>query len=309
MCIRDRVVVKQNSSIVERATRFRNKRKGPGWFKRFPLASDSDPNISGTYPMSYRMTITERGFFLTMYNEAGVGENDNYAWLCVQRTANNETGLPRTDDSSRYPTHCLYSCSREQLTARDFGVYFSEAAANLQTAANQVGIVYDAAGTAYNLSDVVSSAYILNPYDREDFLADEFLEKKIFRFCVRELDILKPWDVHKSATRHQVDSNAIINPQEQLAITDNNSYAVTFPTGLTTQRYMYPKEEMDLLCFSSAEVVAEATNVDISSYKYDGTNIDYRKYEGLRSTLPNGNGMRVCVLVRGQYIYNTNVGT
>ena len=72
---------------------------------------------------------------------------------------------------------------------------------------------------------------------------------------------------------------------------------------------MYPKEEMDLLCFSSAEVVAEATNVDISSYKYDGTNIDYRKYEGLRSTLPNGNGMRVCVLVRGQYIYNTNVGT
>ena len=146
----DVVVVKQNSSIVERATRFRNKRKGPGWFKRFPLASDSDPNISGTYPMSYRMTITERGFFLTMYNEAGVGENDNYAWLCVQRTANNETGLPRTDDSSRYPTHCLYSCSREQLTARDFGVYFSEAAANLQTAANQVGIVYDAAGTAYN---------------------------------------------------------------------------------------------------------------------------------------------------------------
>lgn len=302
------VTLLANDGDPDRSVRFRNKRKGPGWFKRFPLASDADPNVTGTYPMSYRITLTERGFFLAIYNEAGLGENDNYAWINVQRTANNETGLPRTDEGSRFPTHCIYSCSREQLTPRDFGVYFSEAAANLQTASAELGAVYDSQGNSYSVSQLTESVYILNPYDREDFLADEFLEKKIWRFVVREMDILKPWDVHKSATRHQIDSNAILNPQEQLAITDNNSYAVTFPTGLTTQRYMYPKEEADLICFSSAEVVAEGTNVDISSYKYDGTNIDYRKYQGIRSTLPNGNGMRVCCLVRGHYIYNTDVG-
>ena len=91
-----------------------------------------------------------------------------------------------------------------------------------------------------------------------------------------------------------------------MAITDENRFVITFPTGLTTQRFMYPKEEMDLICFSSAEVVAESSNIPMTTYLYDGTNPDLRRYQGMRSTAAFGNGMRIMVLVNGQYIFNTD---
>lgn len=70
---------------------------------------------------------------------------------------------------------------------------------------------------------------------------------------------------------------------------------------------MYPKEEMDMICFSSAEVVAESSNVPMTTYLYNGTNADQRRYQGMRSTMAFGNGMRLLVLVNGQYIFNSDI--
>ena len=64
---------------------------------------------------------------------------------------------------------------------------------------------------------------------------------------------------------------------------------------------------MDLICFSSAEVVAESSNIPMTTYKYDGTSTDKRRYQGMRSTAAFGNGMRILVLVNGQYIFNSDV--
>ena len=292
------------TSEINRSKRFRNKRKGKGWFKRFP-------KDGGSHPMSYRLTMTERGFVLYLYDDATSDQSDDYAWLCAQRTVDNTEGTAPTDESSRYPVHVLYSCSRESSYARDFGVYFSESAANLQTAETTVTSVYDNEGNAYSIDSLGNdSFYILSPYDREDSLADEFTAKLIWRFVAREFDIVRPWDVHKLATKHQTDSNAIINPLEQLAITNDNRFVITFPTGLTTQRFMYPKEEIDLICFSSAEVVAEGSNVPMNTYLPSG-NADNRRYQGMRSTLANGNGMRIMLLVNGRHIFNSdvNIGT
>ena len=292
--------------INNRSLRFRNKKKGSGWFKRFPK---TEPVLQGSYPFSYRLTMTERGIFLYIHDDAASDQADDYAWLAVQRTVNNETGITRTDEGSKFPLHTMYSCSRDSVYSRDAGVYFSQAAANLQNAENTVDTVYDESGNTYNLSNLDNSKtfYILSPYDREDYLADEYTAKNIWRFVAREFDILKPTDVHKFATRHQVDSNAVINPLEQLSITDENRFVITFPTGLTTQRFMYPKEEMDLICFSSAEVVAESSNIPMTTYKYDGTSIDKRRYQGMRSTAAFGNGMRIMALVNGQNIHNSDV--
>jgi hypothetical protein len=69
---------------------------------------------------------------------------------------------------------------------------------------------------------------------------------------------------------------------------------------------MYPKEETDLICFSSAEVVAESSNIPMTTYLYDGVNNDKRRYQGMRSTAAFGNGMRIMVLVNGQYIFNSD---
>ena len=302
------VYLRSMSTGISRSKRFRNKRKGNGWFKRFPKVGVS---VEGSYPITYRLTMTERGFVFYLYDDAATDQNDDYAWLCVQRTVDNQTGITRTDEAGRFPVHVLYSCSRESVDSRDFGVYFSENAANLQTAENTVTEVFDNSGNVLDLDAVSNekSFYILSPYDREDPLSDEFSAKLIWRFVAREFDILKPWDVHKLATKHQVDSNAIVNPLEQLSITDDNRFVITFPTGLTTQRFMYPKEEIDLICFSSAEVVAEGSNVPMTTYLPTGSTglNDNRRYQGMRSTLPNGNGMRVMVLVNARYIFNSDV--
>ena len=284
---------------INRSKRFRNKKKGKGWFKRF----------GSTTPLSYRLTMTERGFVLYLY-ESGEIDSD-YAWVCCQRTVDNTEGTAPTDESSRYPVHVLYSCSRDSTYSRDYGLYFSEDAANLQTAETVVDTVYDSSGNTYSLNSLTNdSFFIVSPYDREDYLADEYNAKLIWRFVARELDITRPWEVHKLATRHQIDSSAIINPLEQLAITNDNRFVITFPTGLTTQRFMYPKEEIDLICFSSAEVVAESSNVPMNTYVPSG-NTDNRRYQGMRSTLVNGNGMRIMLLVNGRHIFNTdvNIGT
>ena len=103
------------------------------------------------------------------------------------------------------------------------------------------------------------------------------------------------------------DSHAVINPLEQLALNDAGQLVIQFPNRLGSQRFLYTGTELDLLCFSSAEVVAEASNVPMTTYKPDGTTSDARRYTGLRATLANGNGMRILALVNGQNILNSDI--
>lgn len=96
--------------------------------------------------------------------------------------------------------------------------------------------------------------------------------KGIYRFVVREYDVLKPWDYHVSAVIPQIDSPAIINPVEQLSITQDKTFVFNFPTPMASQRYIYPNSEMDLICFSGADSSTEGgiTNVGTAtSPKYD----------------------------------------
>jgi hypothetical protein len=290
----------------------RVKTKGRGWFKRF---GKLDPNVQGTYPMSYRLTMSERGFALGLWDDAGSTENDDYAWIVSQRLVNNISGETRSDPAYKYPVHCLYSCSRESLYPRDFGIFYQSQAISSHVISDETTEVNDYVGNTYTLNQsefnttTGKTAYILDPFDKEDPLASDWIAKPIWRYVVREYDKLKPWDVHKSATRHETDSNAIINSMEQLAITDDNRFVITFPTGLTTQSFMYPGEEIDLICFSSADVISEGSTVPMVSYARGSEleDVDKRRYYGLRSTLPNGNGMRVCILISGDWILNTDV--
>jgi len=173
---------------------------------------------------------------------------------------------------------------------------------------------------------------------------------------------LKPWDYHVSATMHEVDSHAIINPQEQLSITQGRNFVFSFPTQLTSQRFYYPESELDLICVSSADFSTQAGYVEIDKYSdSDGiittkgggytepvqvtidtkslatneinedlhqittTNAgaygghlapdgsyqiwrkNKRRYEGMPSTLPNGNGMRIFLQVTGSSISYSDV--
>ena len=176
---------------------------------------------------------------------------------------------------------------------------------------------------------------------------------------------MKPWDYHVSATMHEIDSHAIINPHEQLAITQDRNFVFSFPTQLTTQRFYYPESELDLICVSSADFSTQAGYVEINKYTdsdgkndgatttstaaisvlsnadplrsitgsvaestFSGSNVNEvfaygghtgpddqvyiwrknaRKYEGMVSTLPNGNGMRIFMQVTGSSIRHSDV--
>lgn len=199
----------------------------------------------------------------------------------------------------------------------------------------------------YVYSDPARSAYyIVSPPDRDFPERNQNKQKTINRFCVREQDVLKPWDYHVSATMHEIDSHAIINPQEQLSITQERDFVFSFPTQLTSQRFYYPRSELDLICISSADFSTQSGSIEIDKYSdsnglrgtalvIDGVTIDpspsdssdehdwgghigpsgdilywkrnKRKYEGMMSTLPNGNGMRVFLQVSGSSIKYTDV--
>ena len=279
----------------------RVKKKGQGWFKR---EGKTDPSIAPTYPMSYRLTVVPHGICLYMWDNASLDQNDDYSWFVAQRQVNNVSGL--TPTSGKFPVHCLYECSRRSFGVDDMPVYFSTQLNQVED--DLITTVFDAGGTQYSVDslDPNQMFWIVNPQDREDPEVDRLLTKGIYRFVVREFDIFKPWDIHKLATHHQIDSHAIMNPMEQLSVTPDNRFVITFPTGLTTQRFMYPNHEIDIIAFSSAEVVSQGANIPIDSYTPAVDVTDDRLYQGIYSTLPNGNGMRILVHVFGGTIPNEN---
>lgn len=185
--------------------------------------------------------------------------------------------------------------------------------------------------------------------------------KAIYRFVVRESDVFKPWDIHKSATMHTKDSNAIINPLEQLGITSDRNFVFSFPTQITTQRFYYPTSELDIIAYSSADFSTFGGRIEIDKYAdsngdesilsdeildsggnetgigkyFDPDTGLYKKvdlmletdaayssfktsalryrtgkkrvYEGMMSTLPFGNGMRLFMHVNGSSIADSDV--
>jgi len=192
-----------------------------------------------------------------------------------------------------------------------------------------------------------SNDYMIKIFEDRDFVTEvEDSYKSINRFVVRESDVLKPWDYHLDATKHSTDSFAIINPYEQLSITDDRNFVFAFPTQLTTQRFYYPQSELDMICVSSADFSSHGGHIEIDKYgDSSGTTTDAftneagtasnptglntspypyashdlpngerqfwrrnkRKYEGMLSTLPNGNGMRIFFQVSGSSIRHSDV--
>ena len=193
-----------------------------------------------------------------------------------------------------------------------------------------------------------SNDYMIKIFEDRDFVTEvEDSYKSINRFVVRESDVLKPWDYHLDATKHSTDSFAIINPYEQLSITDDRNFVFAFPTQLTTQRFYYPQSELDMICVSSADFSSHGGHIEIDKYgdsagltselfknevgvatnptsvssggpfPYASHDIpngekqywrrNKRKYEGMLSTLPNGNGMRIFFQVSGSSIRHSDV--
>jgi hypothetical protein len=115
----------------------------------------------------------------------------------------------------------------------------------------------------------------------------------INRFVVRESDVLKPSDP-VDATKDSDYNNAIINGMEQVAISEGNRYVVAFPSRLNTTRYAYTYE-LDMLGYTSADVVSENTDVPLTVYG----EATPRKYVSLLANGANNTGMRIVSIKEG----------
>lgn len=113
------------------------------------------------------------------------------------------------------------------------------------------------------------------------------------KMIVRESDVLRPSELY-DATTDTTNSAAVINANEQVAISENNQYVISFPARLNTPRYAYTYE-LDMLGYTSADVVAENTYIPLRVY---GEAAD-RRFVAMHASKPNNTGMRIVALNQG----------
>jgi len=113
------------------------------------------------------------------------------------------------------------------------------------------------------------------------------------KFVVSESDVFRP-SMQKPADTDSVNSSAILNSFEQVAIAKGNKYLITFPNRLNTDRYAYT-EELDLFAYTSADVIADESEIPITVYGEATPRI----YRAMKANGPDNTGMRIMMLVSG----------
>ena len=136
---------------------------------------------------------------------------------------------------------------------------------------------------------------------------------KYWKFVVREEDVLHPQQgdpdnkrdyinatgaiVQEStpyripADSHTQDSYAILNTTNQISLTEDSKYLISFVHNLTSPRFRY-SEEIDMIGQTSADVCMAGNDLSITSYNESGPRI----YRALPSNNPYNTGLRVVAL-------------
>lgn len=116
---------------------------------------------------------------------------------------------------------------------------------------------------------------------------------KFWRFTVRERDILRP-SSRIQADVDSEDAECILNSVEQVSLSEDGKYIVTFPSRLNTSRYRYP-HELDMIGTTSADVVSQYSDVPLTVYGESTA----RSYRALHANGPANTGMRLLTLQQG----------
>jgi hypothetical protein len=228
-------------------------------FERTWSSSTPKPDTAA-HPYSYRLTVTNRGIALCCWEEGSDDFGDKFSWLVIQRPVNPTTGAILASKASKSPVFCVYSIGG--------------------------GRPYD----IYDLDDKVFEDPTLATSDSQE---GRYLWPKIYRFTVRENDVLRP-TLPVLAGNHTPDNNAIINPFQQVSITEDNKYVITFPNGFNTDRHLY-REELDLIAYTSSDVISQWSDVRIKVY---GEATD-RIYKAMHANIRDNRGMRMMFLTHG----------
>lgn len=140
---------------------------------------------------------------------------------------------------------------------------------------------------------------------------------RYWQFVVRETDVLHPSQGDAGARRiyanpstgaivttetspyrvpadaHWKDSFAVINSSNQISLTEDSKYLVSFLHNLTTPRFRY-SEELDIIGQTSADVCMASNEISITAYQES----TQRVYKALPANNPYNSGLRIAVLKR-----------
>lgn len=92
------------------------------FYYRGDLINDTDRSAEDGVPMSYYLSITNRGIFIGVWESRTVETGQKFSWLVVQRSVIKETGAIRgvNNPNSTSPVFCIFSCP-DSLTSETFG--------------------------------------------------------------------------------------------------------------------------------------------------------------------------------------------
>lgn len=229
-----------------------------------------------TYPMSYSLSISPRGFVL-MAGEQNDNTGIEQSWIAVQRPVDNVSGDVIT--TGHAPVHCMYATCSFHTDNPQLEEMFHVNTQSTQPSGK--------VPQSYNVRRfVVREDDIVSPYPLPTYIKNAYAQGS---------DFTNGGDLFGvPADRHTIDYNAVMNTKQQIAITENNKYVITFPSGLNTSRFAYT-HEVDMIAYTSADVVAQDAEVSINVYG----EAEPRVYVARKCSGPNNTGVRMLVLKSG----------
>ena len=244
---------------------------------------DRDASIAGSeaaYPMSYTLTMTNRGMFLAIW-EGSQEETPEGTWDTIN---NPNPNAPYGYSPLRW---ILAQRSVDRITG------------HVRGGATFRGIVNgNPANNAITQETSRCPLFVV---------AGSSAPQQFVKFIAREVDVPVP-SRKRPATIQSEDNPAILNPYPQQSLTESGEFVVTFLNNLSSPRFRYA-DELDMLGTVSAAVVGAGTTITVDVYNenqggYDntgnlvvsGSSLGKRRYTALYGTERYGTGMRLMVL-------------
>lgn len=248
-----------------------------------------------SYPLTYELSITNSGFFLGIYESnwatqvggttvttGGTQDPGRFNWMLVQRPVDRQNGVILDNyesSTSKHPVFCVNGVGGRYYT---FVVREKDIAHPTAGPAAYADIKY------YN-ADGGTTGTLVSPYASPQISSTLAAKYNDFSYRV-------------PATLNTEDNHLLFNPENQISLTEDKKYLVTFPHNLSTPRFRYT-EELDMIGFTSSDVLMTGQEITISTYQYTGSaggkpsgDTGTRTYLALPPSGKYNTGLRICVV-------------
>ena len=276
-----------------------------------------------TFPLSYMLSITNRGFFLGVYEgswstiRAATTSNSNYFnWVMVQRPVDRGTGVTLT--KGKAPVFNVNSVNYKyyKSVVREADILHPTSGPSPTPGQGNITVVSGAAAANWTGTGVLDTVTGLPTIFKEELAAGSTIydgsgnfigtvktitsdtallfAQKPTKTLVNSDYFFTPPNIQALrilADVHSPDSHMIFNSNEQISLTEDKTYLLSFPHNLTTPRFRYT-EELDMIGTTSSDVVMSGQDIQFKTYGENGK----RTYRALPANGALNTGLRLAVL-------------